>query len=78
LSIELLQNSRGGKISRRELEQNWRATMIQDAEEMKQLTVEDIDEILEELERQGRVKKTGELRNGKPVYVSTYRWVGTA
>ena len=35
------------------------------------LTHEEVQELIDNLEAKGLVKKTGEIRNGQPVYVAT-------
>jgi hypothetical protein len=35
------------------------------------ITTEDINKAIDELERQGLVKRNGEFRKGQPVYVAT-------
>jgi len=42
------------------------------------MTIEDCEEALRELERLGLAKRTGEFRGGRPVYVATLRPSGTA
>lgn len=42
------------------------------------VTVAEATAALRELERLGLAKRTGEFRNGKPVYVATEYWDGKA
>jgi DNA-binding FadR family transcriptional regulator len=52
--------------------------MTNDEDQTTGMTREEIREALEELERLGLAKKTGEFRDGRPVYVAIEYRGGTA
>ena len=51
---------------------------VQEKEGRRPLTPEECQKVLDELERLGLAMRTGEYRDGFPVYVATEYWRGRA